>query len=332
MKVATWRGSMNFTVDDMPDPRPGRGMVVVKVHTASICATDFHTAQGLLERKPPALMGHEFSGEIVDVGQGVDKSLLHRLVACEPSYGCGVCAICREGYEPECDQMARAPGYAELALMPVRIAHVLPDGLDPETAALTEPVACVVSNFEQFAVAKGATVLVIGAGVLGLAAVALASRRGAGRIVVSDLAGQRREFARKVGATHPVDPRTTDLPMFVKELTGGKGVDIGIEAVGVPQLLADTIRLTRDRGHVQAVGLHPTKGHLPMDINDWQGRAITLGSTMGRGLSFNDALAELPKLSFKGAISARFPLSKAGEAFAHAASGAGIRTALSPNG
>ncbi len=332
MKVATWRGHMDFTVDDAPDPKPGPGMVVVKVHTASICATDFHTAQGLLERIPPALMGHEYSGEVVEAGAGVDRMLLHKLVACEPTYGCGRCHVCKEGYEAECAQMVRAPAYAQYALLPVRNVHLLPAGLDPETAALTEPVACVASNFDQFKMPQGATVLVIGAGVLGLASVALAARHGAGKVIVSDLAEHRRDFARRVGATVLVDPQKTDLAALVKDMTNGRGVDVGIEAVGVPQLLADTIRLTRNRGHVQAVGLHPTKGQLPMPINDWQWRAITLGTTMGRGLSFKAALAELPHLSFKGAVTARYPLSNAGEAFKHAASGAGIRTAIAPNG
>ncbi|MSQ08808.1 MAG: hypothetical protein EXR57_00225 [Dehalococcoidia bacterium] len=332
MKVATWRGQMDFTLDDAPDPKPGQGMVVVKIHTASICATDFHTAQGLLERTPPLLMGHEFSGEVVEAGAGTGRELLNKMVTCEPTYGCGLCDVCKQGYEAECGQMTRAPGYAQYALLPVRNAHLLPMGLDPETAALTEPVACVASNFDQFKVPEGGTVLVIGAGVLGLAAVALAARRGARDVIVSDLSEHRREFARKVGATVLVDPQKTDLATLVKDLTKGRGVDVGIEAVGTPQLLADTIRLTRTRGHVQAVGLHPTKGQLPMPVHAWQGKAITLGTTMGRGLSFKAALAELPHLSFEGAVTSRYPLHKMAEAFKHAASGAGIRTAIAPNG
>jgi threonine dehydrogenase-like Zn-dependent dehydrogenase len=332
MKVATWRGDMDFTVDEAPDPKPGSGMVVVKVHTASICASDFHAAQGLLSLKPPAVMGHEISGVIVDVGPGVDRAVIGLAVACEPTYGCGECEVCREGYEPECKQAARAPGYAQLALMPLRNAHALPAGLDIETAALTEPVACVVSNFEQFRMPAGATVLVVGAGVLGLAAVALAARRGAGTVVVSDLAEHRRRFAMQLGATVAIDPRSEDLRARVMDLTGGNGVDVGMEAVGEPRLLADVIRLTRSRGHVQAIGLHPAAGQLSMPVNEWQRKAITLGTTMGRGRSFKAALAEMPRLGMTGAITAKFGLDQAGEAFTQAASGAGIRTAITPNG
>jgi len=113
MRVATWRGDMAFTIDEVPEPAPGPGEVLIAVHTAGICGTDVHATQGLFPVTRPRVMGHEYSGVVVDVGKGVGRRLLDRAVACEPNYGCGTCTECRAGQVSQCARCIRIGGFAE---------------------------------------------------------------------------------------------------------------------------------------------------------------------------------------------------------------------------
>ena len=156
MKVATWQGEGRFTLDTAPEPVAGPGHVVVDVHAAGICGTDVHATQGLFPWKPPLVLGHEYTGVVREVGRGVAKSLVGRVVGCEPSYGCGKCAECAAGRVSQCPQCVRVGGFAERVALPVRNVHALPRGLDPVTAAMTEPAACCLAGLEGFRMPRGA--------------------------------------------------------------------------------------------------------------------------------------------------------------------------------
>src|SRR5439155_25648161 len=161
MKVATWRGGPRFTIDEVPDVVAGPGQVVVAIHTAGICGTDIHATQGLFPWTPPLVLGHEYTGIVREIGKGVSKALIGKAVACEPSYGCGKCAECAAQRVSQCPGATRVGGFSERVALPLACVHPLPKGLDPVTAALTEPAACCLSGLEQFRMPTGATVLVI---------------------------------------------------------------------------------------------------------------------------------------------------------------------------
>jgi L-iditol 2-dehydrogenase len=226
MKVATWRGGPRFTIDEVADPTPGRGQALVAVRAAGICGTDVHATQGLFPWSPPLVMGHEYTGVVHEVGRGVSQQLVGRAVACEPSYGCGECGECAAGRVSQCPRCTRVGGFAERVVLPVSCLHPLPRGLDPVTAAMTEPAACCLAGLEQSPIPRGATVLVIGGGIMGLLTMVLAGRRGARRLVLSDPLAERRAMARRLGAAVTIDPTTEDLRSRVEALTGGRGADV----------------------------------------------------------------------------------------------------------
>ncbi len=331
MRVATWRGETRFTIDEVPEPAPGPGEVLVRVHTAGICGSDIHATQGLFPVTPPRVMGHEYSGVVVGAGKGVSRRLLDRAVACEPNYGCGSCPECRAGRRSQCPACVRVGGFAERVILPARNVHSLPDGLDLATAALAEPAACCLAGLEMFRMPRGATVLVIGGGVMGLLTLALARARGAATAILSDPIASRRERARRLGADVLVDPATEDLKDVVARVTGGGGVDVACEAVGTPQLVAQAIAVTRPRGFVQLVGVSPVGSRLPADLYDIHYRELTIRGAYGRGAAFRRALALLPKLGVEDLITARYPLERIGEGIAHATAGRGIKTVVTPN-
>jgi L-iditol 2-dehydrogenase len=331
MKVATWRGSDRFSVDDAPEPVVKPGWVLVDVQAAGICGTDIHATQGLFPWTPPLIMGHEYTGVVREVGRGVTRSLIGKAVACEPSYGCGKCPECAEGRVSQCPGATRVGGFAERVALPVACVHRLPAGLDPVTAALTEPAACCLSGLEQFRMPKDATVVVIGGGIMGLLTMAIAKARGAKRLVLSDPIEDRRKAAKSLGATVVIDPTRENLRERVMSLTKGRGADVMCEAVGKPELVAEALALTRPMGYLQLVGVNPKGSALPLDLFDVHYREIRLGGAFGRGSAFKRALALLPKLKAKKLVTAQFPLAKVSDAFAHATAGRGAKTVITPN-
>jgi L-iditol 2-dehydrogenase len=330
VKTATWRGGARFTVDEVPDPAPGPGQALVAVGAAGICGTDVHATQGLFPWSPPLVMGHEYTGVVQDVGRGVSKRLIGRAVVCEPSYGCGQCPECKEGRISQCPKATRVGGFAERVALPVANLHPLPRGLDPVTAAMTEPASCCLAGLEQFKMPPGATVLVIGGGIMGLLTMVLARRRGARRLILSDPIEERRTAARRVGATVVVDPSHESLRDRVMALTGGRGADVVCEAVGKPSLVAEALTLVRPSGVLQLVGVNPKGSQLPLDLFDLHYREVSIHGAFGRGRSFRRALALMPKLGVKSLITARFPLEKVEDAFAHATAGRGVKTIITP--
>jgi threonine dehydrogenase-like Zn-dependent dehydrogenase len=330
VRVATWRGGDRFTIDDVTDPEPGPGHVVVAVQAAGICGSDIHATQGLFPFTPPMVLGHEYTGVVREVGRGVSRRLVGRVVACEPSYGCGACPECRAGRVSQCPRCTRVGGFAERVVLPASCVHPLPRGLDPVTAALTEPAACCLAGLEMFGMPRGATVVVIGGGIMGLLTMLLARRRGARRLILSDPVEGRRRIARRLGAGVVVDPVREDLRDRVLAVTRGRGADVVCEAVGKPELVAEAVGLTRATGIVQLVGVSPRGSRLPLDLFDVHFREIRILGAYGRGTAFRRALALLPRLGVRGLVTARFPLERIAEAFAHASAGHGAKTVITP--
>jgi L-iditol 2-dehydrogenase len=331
VNVATWHGGTRFTLDEAPEPVPGPGQVVVAVEAAGICGTDVHATQGLFPYKPPLVLGHEYTGVVRAVGRGVSKKLIGRPVACEPSFGCGACAECDAGRVSQCPNLTRLGGFAQRVAMPAHCAHPLPRGLDPVTGALTEPAACCLAGLESFPMPRQATVLVIGGGIMGLLTMALAKRRGATRLILSDPIEERRGFAKRLGANVVIDPANEQLRERVMALTNDRGADVVAEAVGKPDLVAEAMTLVKPGGVLQLVGVSPKGSEIPLSLWDVHYREIKIVGAFGRGTAFPRALKLMPTLRAGRLITARFPLERIGEAFAHATAGRGAKTVITPN-
>jgi L-iditol 2-dehydrogenase len=331
MRVATWRGETRFSLDEVPEPVAGPGQVVVAVQAAGICGTDIHATQGLFPWKPPLVLGHEYTGIVRDVGRGVSRRLIGRAVACEPSYGCGQCPACEAGRVSQCPLATRVGGFAERVALPVACVHPVPAGLDAVTGALTEPAACCLAGLEMYTMPRGATVLVIGGGIMGLLTMVLAKRRGARRLVLSDPLEERRAIARRLGANVVVDPSRESLRDRIMALTSGRGAEVVCEAVGKPELVAEALTLVKATGVVQLVGVNPKEARLPLDLWDVHFREIRLHGAFGRGTAFRRALKLMPRLGVRRLVTAKFPLAKIADAFAHASAGRGAKTVITPN-
>ena len=262
MKAAMYRGREDVRLEDVPVPKAGEGEVVVKVEAALTCGTDrkMYLRDHPLFR-PPFVFGHEFAGEIVEVGAGVERFKEGMRVTAANSAPCNRCCFCKVGRQSMCEDLfLRLSGaFAEYIDVPAPIVAqnllVIPDGVSTRAAAMVEPLACVVHGMEIADVQLGDTVAVLGAGPIGLMFVRLAALRGA-RVISTDMRAERLEAAKACGAHEIVNAGDVqDQVGAVRALTdGGRGADMAIEAVGLPELWETAVKMVRKGGTANLFG------------------------------------------------------------------------------
>lgn len=264
MLAAVFHAPGDVRFEEIAIPTAGDGEVLVRIRRALTCGTDlktFRRGHPTIMQRVPTPFGHEFAGDIVAVGSGVDARWRPgmRVVAAN-SAPCNRCPYCRLGRQSLCENLSFLWGaYAEYIVVPADIVeqnlYEIPEGLSYEAAALTEPLACAVHGVAETPIAMGDTVAVNGAGPLGLMFVRLASLRGA-RVIVSDLSTTRLDVARALGAAETVLVGDgEDQVAAVRSLTpGGRGADAAIEAVGLPEVWEKTVQMVRPGGTVNLFG------------------------------------------------------------------------------
>ena len=333
MRLMTWHGGDKFTLDQVPDPiaRPGR--VIVKVDTIGVCGTDVHITQGLFPSTPPKVLGHEGSGVIVEVGEGVGKSRIGDRVVMNTTSHCGVCSACTTWSESRCENADLTSGmFAEYATAPSQSAVKIPDTLDLEQAALSEPASCCLSGAEMMRIDDKGIGVVIGGGIMGLFTLAFLKRQGVERMIMSEPVAARREMATQFGADLLHDPAESDLAGFIKDHNDGYGANIAAEVVGQPKLVAKCVEVVRPRGEVLMIGVNPEGSPLPVDMYDLHYREITLKGAFGRGDVFARTPAEIDTLNLNGVISGRYELKDVGQAIVDSGEGKGVKFVIKPNG
>ncbi len=333
MRLMTWHGGDKFTLDQVPDPEARPGRVVVKVDTIGVCGTDVHITQGLFPSTPPKVLGHEGSGVIVDVGEGVDKSRIGDRVVMNTTSHCGVCSACTTWSESRCENADQTSGmFAEYATAPSQAAVKIPDSLDLEQAALSEPASCCLSGAEMIRIDDSGIGVVIGGGIMGLFTLAFLKRRGVERMIMSEPVASRREMATQFGADLLHDPAGGDLTEFIKDHNGGYGANVAVEAVGFPKLVAKCVEVVRPRGQVLMIGVNPEGAALPVDMYDLHYREITLRGAFGRGDVFARTPVVIDTLNLDEVISGRYELQDVPQAIVDSGEGKGVKFVIKPYG
>ncbi|MFW9981398.1 MAG: zinc-binding dehydrogenase [Candidatus Thorarchaeota archaeon] len=258
MKAAMYYGVGDVRYEETDIPEIGPGELLIKVGTALTCGTDVKTykrGHPILIKHTPALFGHEYAGTIEVVGEGVENFKVGMRVVATNSAPCGDCFYCKKDMPNLCLQLKDSlvnGAFAEYIRVPKEVVrwntHEIPDSLSFRDAALTEPLACVVHGIEESNIKLGDTVVVIGAGPIGLMLIMLARKSGASTVIASDLAELRREIALKAGADIAIDPSKEDPVERVKKETSDRGADVVIEAVGIRQTWEQAVNMTRDAG------------------------------------------------------------------------------------
>jgi L-iditol 2-dehydrogenase len=261
MKVAMFYGPGDVRLEEKDIPEIKDTEVLVRIRAALTCGTDVKTyRRGHTLLPPPSPFGHEYAGDVVAVGEKVETVAEGMRVVAANSAPCGHCFYCKRGRESLCENLFFVWGaFAEYIVVPERIVKknllIVPDHVTYEEAALTEPLACVIHGVEESTICMGDTVVINGAGPIGLFFTALIKKKGA-RVIQTDLVDERLSVAETLGADHIINAQEGEEATIqkVKALTEGRGADIAIEAVGYPKIWETTIKMTRKGGTATLFG------------------------------------------------------------------------------
>ncbi len=292
-------GVKDLKVEDVEVPEVKDGEVLVKVKAATTCGTDLKIFQrGYVEKviKLPTIFGHEWAGEVAEVGKGLEWPRKDMRVRAGNSAPCLHCSMCQRGKYNLCENMIWLWGaYAEYIKVPARMVLInmqgIPDGISYEEAAITEPLACVLHGVEQANVKLGDTVAIIGAGPIGLLHLLTVKKMGAGRTIMIDLVDERLGFAEKLGADATVNSGKENVETRIRELTGGHGADVAIEAIGLSATWEQALKLARKGGTVLEFGGCPPGTEIKVNAEMLHyGELTVMGTFHTTPLHFRKAL------------------------------------------
>jgi L-iditol 2-dehydrogenase len=278
---------------DMPVPEIGAEDLLIKVSACGICGSDVHGYDGSTGRRiPPLVMGHEAAGVIAKAGAAVRGFDEGDCVTFDSTVSCGKCFFCRRGEINLCDNREvlgvscgdyrRHGAFAEYVSVPARICYKLPDALPFEHAALIEAVSVAVHAAGLPRVRLGDTAMVVGSGMIGLLVIQAVRLAGCNTVIAVDLDDVKLDKAKSLGADHVLNPKSSNVPEAVRELTGGRGADHAMEVVGATEPIRTAIASTRKGGDVTLVGNVSPK--VEVELQSVVTRQITLyGSCASSG-------------------------------------------------
>jgi (R,R)-butanediol dehydrogenase / meso-butanediol dehydrogenase / diacetyl reductase len=319
MRAAVWHGRQDDRIESVWDPpAPPPGQVQVKVAWCGICGTDLHEYTGgplyipLAKPHPktgvqaPVIIGHEMSGEVIAVGDGVEDFAVGDRVAACPIIGCGECRWCRSGSMAQCDYVAflgcswSGGALAERLNLNAYQCYHLPDVISDEIGALVEPFSSTVRAVAQGRPGPGDNVAIVGAGPIGLMALMAARISGAKQVVAIEVAEGRIAAAKLCGADAVIDPSHEDAEKRALELTDGQGFDLVMECAGQPATVLMAGKLTRTRGQLVIMGVFEKPAAI--DITDLVFREKTItGSMSGYGL-YPESIVMMTDPRFRGDV------------------------------
>lgn len=337
---------MKLEQREAPVPDLARGDVLMRMQALTLCGSDVrvYTGEKTGGVRWPAVIGHEFVGEIVEVSDTADEHLLGTRRAAMPWVVCAQCGPCRRGQPNLCENVEifgyQIPGaMAEYIRIPARaVANgnlvTVPEGIPAEVAALSEPLSCVYHGHLRCRITVGSSVLILGGGPIGMLHTMLALRAGATTVIVSEPQRNRAEAIAALGRVTVIDPTAQDLLEQVRSRTGGEGVDVAIVCIGHPALAQDAISATRAGGTVNLFAGFGHAGVGELDLNAIHYKQLdVIGNVDATVAEFRTAsgLISGGHVDVSAMITHRFPLSEAAEALEAARSGKGVKVAVLPD-
>ena len=336
MRAAVYRGPGKIGLESRDVPRPGPTDILVQVRACGLCGTDVHILDGQYPATPGIALGHEYAGEVVEVGAEVTGLKPGDVVSVDPNIACGSCPACRRGDVHLCEHLqalgvTRDGGFAEMCRLPASQAHPVPPALAVEQWALVEPLSCCLHGLDLANIKSGDRVAILGAGPIGLLMVQLARGAGAAFVLVADPVPAKRELALKLGADEAVDPTTRDLSEVLRHRAPG-GADVVLECVGVPAVAAQALELPRRGGTVVWFGVSPPGATIPIEPYAVYRKELTIRAAFVNPHTFARAVALLAQGRVQGAplISHRFDLAGVAEAIATVKAGRAIKALVLP--
>ena len=340
--VKAERGSGHLELRDVPVPKIEADEVLIRVCACGICGSDLKIQDDHHPYTPPVVIGHEFAGEIVEVGASVKGwAVGERVVSEQHTHACGRCRQCLTGNAFACASK-RAPGYfidgafAKFIKVPAWLLHRVPDNLNFVEAAFTEPSAVAAHGLlDRTGVSPEDVVLVLGCGPIGLVAAQMAQAAGAAKVIITGVERDeqaRLPKARELGIDCVVNGERADLAARVADLTGGEGADVVVELSGSPQAIAQSFRLARRLGRVGIIG-QPPSDEIAIPYREALFRALTVSfSYSSRYTSWERVLSLFARGAIRPAqfVTHVLPLAEWERGFELSRSGEAVKVVLEP--
>ncbi|MCC6147903.1 MAG: zinc-binding dehydrogenase [Anaerolineaceae bacterium] len=347
MQAAMFYGPYKLQIEEMPLPEVGPRDVLIQVEATLTCGTDVKKyRRGYPLQTPPYMLGHETAGIVARVGKDVNKSFPNRhfeegmRVVTTNLAPCHQCYYCKIGMEYVCENMVFISGaYADYVLIPEQVARQnllpIPENLSYEEAAVIEPLACVIHGIEESYIKPGDTVVINGAGPMGLLFIRLAKLQGA-RVIATDLSKARLEVASRMGADEVVEV-TTDMDQVAevrKRTENGRGADVAIEVTGLPDIWEKTIKMARKGGMINLFGGCASGTSITVDTGLLHYSSLTIKGVFSynpRHVLQAMRMIERNDVDAKALISGRVPLADVESALKRILGQDGIKYSIIPS-
>jgi 2-desacetyl-2-hydroxyethyl bacteriochlorophyllide A dehydrogenase len=323
MQAAQYIGNKSFKVVEGQAIAPQAGEVRLNVGYVGICGTDMHIYHGVMDQRVsiPQTIGHEISGVVAELGEGVEGFAIGENVVVRPLDWCGDCPTCDAGHTHICQNLKfmgiDTPGAFQSSwTVKARTLHKLPAGVDLKQGALIEPLSVACHDVRRSRLQAGEKVVVLGGGPIGQLVAAVAKSVGA-EVLVSEPNDSRRAFADELGVKS-VNPIGTDLAAFVDEWTGTKGADVVFEVSGVKPAIEAMTQIAGRRGRIVMVAIHSTQPEIDLFQFFWKELEL-LGARVYEAADFDWAIELIAtgKINLAPFISSVSPLADIGSAFAN---------------
>ncbi len=324
MKASVFLGKESIESREAAIPTIQEDEILVKVKAAGICGTDVHIYYGMpgaTEPTVPVVLGHEFSGEVVECGKMVTRFKKGNIVTVDPNIYCGNCDPCHNGKKQYCSHMRaigvnQDGGFEDYCAVPEKQAILLPPDVDLEEAAMAEPVACCLHGIDNIEIHPGDTVCVIGGGAIGQIMCQLAQISGASKVVLSEPVAMRRELAIRLGADAAIDPTSGSPKAQLKTAIGKDFTDVVIECVGRPIAVSQAVEIAGRGSRILIFSVPKPTDTFPLPLADVFQKELTIkGSFVNPDTQLRAAaLIGSHRLNLKPLVTHRYPVDRLEEA------------------
>jgi 2-desacetyl-2-hydroxyethyl bacteriochlorophyllide A dehydrogenase len=294
MQALWFNGQHEIEVKEILIPKLQPDELLVHVDACGVCGTDFHIYEGNAPAKIPVVLGHEYTGIIIDAGSKFDKLKIGDKIAINPNIHCGYCEFCRKGKINLCSNLKALGvtlngGMSQLSVVPVTQAHLLPNDFPFSKSVFAEPVSCCIHGINQAEIVPGEKVIIIGAGTIGLIMLQLAQLRGASEVIVLDPLKFKRDMAVALKADHVLNPFDKNTEEKILDITSG-GADTVIECVGSQIAGESAVKLAGKGGKVLIFGLADSSAVLNIYMQSFFHKELTLKSSILNPNTFQPAV------------------------------------------
>jgi len=284
VKAAVFFGKQDIRITEIEETVLGDYEVRVRNKAVGVCGTDVHIFQGekgSTDVKPPVVLGHEYSGQVVEIGSKVTTVAVGDRVTVDPNIYCGKCRPCKNGKKQHCENLVAIGvnlngGFAEYSVAPETQVYKLGPDVDYETGALTEPLACSLHGIDLAQIRAGDNVCIIGGGAIGQLMVQLSRLAGAATVILSEPVEERRRIALGHGADYAFDPTTRPLLEALREEVGLAGVEVVIECAGVGRSVEQAFQVAARGGTIVLFSVPTPEAEFPLKLYDVFHKELTI--------------------------------------------------------